>query len=91
VELDNMMKQMKQNSKDVTLNYQAIHRDQSNLMFAPPQFSCQCGPFPNPMQKGPERCPIFHLYRGGTIKHEVVGANLKALRKAIGLVYKVII
>lgn len=91
VELDNMMKQVKQNSKDEIISYHALHWNESNQLLSPAKFNCHCVTFPDPFHKGPERCPIFHLYKGGKIQQEVVGANLKALRKAIGLVYKVIV
>jgi uncharacterized LabA/DUF88 family protein len=91
VELDTMMKQVKQNSKEQLISYHALQWNESNQLLSPSKFNCQCATFPSPLNKGPERCPIFHLYKGGVLKQEVVGANLKALRKAIALVYKVLI
>jgi uncharacterized LabA/DUF88 family protein len=93
VEIDRLMKQMEQNQKDISppVTYQALHRDMSNQLFWPHKFRCGCAALADPFAKGPEACPIFHLYLGGRLEQEVVGANLKELRRAIKMVYKIIV
>lgn len=91
VEIDNMMKQVEQNSKQELIHYRAVSVNHTEPLFWPKEFHCRCNDSSSALHRGPERSPIFHLYQGGRIKQEVVGANLKALRKAIQAVYKVII
>ena len=94
VDLDNMMKQMEQNAVDVSppLRFQALHRDMSNQLFWPPALSCDCARIANPIGgKVPEQCPVFHLYRAGRVQCQVIGSNLKELRRAIKLEYNVVI
>jgi hypothetical protein len=93
VEIDRLMKQVEQNQREIRppVIYHALHRDMSNQLFWPHKLRCDCVPPLSPFTKGPETCPIFHLYKGGRLEHEVVGANLKELRKAIQLVYKIIV
>jgi uncharacterized LabA/DUF88 family protein len=90
IEIDNIIKQVEQNSKEELIHYRAVSVNHTEPLFWPKEFHCRCNDN-SPLHRGPERSPIFHLYQGGKIKQEVVGANLKALRKAIQAVYKVII
>ncbi len=91
VEIDNMVKQVQQNSKEELIHYRAVSVNHTEPLLWPKEFQCRCNDTSPALHRGPERSPIFHLYQGGRIKQEVVGANLKALRKAIQAVYKVII
>ena len=90
IEIDNLMKQAQQNSKEI-LNYRAVSVTHTEPLLWPKEFHCRCNDISSLTTRGVERSPVFHLYRGGIIQEEVVGANLKALRKAIQAVYKVII
>jgi uncharacterized LabA/DUF88 family protein len=90
VEIDNMLKQAQQNSKEL-LHYRAVSVNHTEPLLWPKEFHCKCNDISSLDHRGTERSPIFHLYQGGRIKQEVIGANLKALRKAIQAVYKVII
>ena len=91
LELDDMMETAKKNSSALPINYFPIHQDASNRMFSPRKLACHCGKPLAKVPRGPEWCPVFHLYLDGRIQKEVVGANLGELRKAIQLVYKILV
>ncbi len=92
LELDDLIEEAKKKANFPFLNYLPIQRDGYNMMLGPSRFSCDCGTIPSPFRrKGAEPCPIFHLYSEGRIQKEVVGANLKELRKAIRFVYKILV
>jgi hypothetical protein len=93
LELDDLIEEAKTKSTFPFINYLPIQRDGYNFMLSPTKFSCDCkeGILANPFARGPEACPIFHLYSEGRIQKEVIGANLHELRKAIRLVYKILV
>jgi hypothetical protein len=92
LELDDLVEEAKKKAEFPFLNYVPIQRDGNNFMLSPRNFSCECsgGGF-GKILKRPEPCPIFHLYSEGRIQKEVIGANLTELRKAIRLVYKILV
>ncbi len=90
LELDDIMETTKKSSV-VPVNYVPIHQDASNRMFSPRKLACHCMKPLAKVPRGPEWCPVFHLYLDGRIQKEVVGANLSDLRKAIQMVYKILV
>jgi hypothetical protein len=93
LELDDLIEEAKTKATFPFINYLPIQRDGYNFMLSPTKFSCNCkgGILANPFERGPEPCPIFHLYSEGRIQKEVIGANLHELRNAIRMVYKILV
>ncbi len=92
LELDELIEKAKKSSTPtLPLNYVPIHQDATNRMFSPRKLACHCMKPLAKVPRGPEWCPVFHLYLDGRIQKEVVGANLSDLRKAIQLVYKILV
>jgi uncharacterized LabA/DUF88 family protein len=85
---DFLTKITKQSGKPLaSVSYTILHRDESNVLFSPSVFHCTCSAIPDPFHKGPERCPVFQLYKQGYIEKQIVGLDLPTLKTAIETVY----